>query len=49
MSNNAQTINLSKVIKRLELIKNLVFLEEEEDIPIILPKIRTIGLVKYLS
>jgi len=33
MSNNAQTINLSKLIKRLELIKNLVFLEEEEDIP----------------
>jgi DnaJ domain len=33
MSNNAQTIDLSKLIKRLELIKNLVFLEEEEDIP----------------
>ncbi len=32
MQNTAAGIDLSKVIKRLELIKNLISLEEEKDI-----------------
>ncbi len=38
---DVQNINLSKIIKRLELIKNLISLEEEDEIEIFL--IRTIG------
>jgi DnaJ domain len=44
MENNSLTINLGKIIKRLELIKNLVLLEEEEGISEQVEKLRQLQL-----
>jgi hypothetical protein len=46
---NVQTYNLSKIIKRLELIKNLISLEEEEEIDAHVFKLEQLGITPELE
>ena len=44
MATNTMTLNLSKIIKRLELIKNMIALEEDEDIAEQLTKLQQLPI-----
>ncbi|HLF47044.1 MAG TPA: hypothetical protein VI548_11500 [Chitinophagaceae bacterium] len=44
MAANETTIELSKIIKRLELIKNLIVLEEEKEIAVHISRLRQFSL-----
>jgi len=44
-----QNINLSKIIKRLELIKSLISLEEEDEIDVHVFKLEQLGAIQMVK